>query len=255
MGDPERLLGAGGDGDALERELLGSIRDVSPPPDAKGAAWDVIAVQVAAVAAAGAGTAVAGNAAAQAAAGAKLLTAKVLIGVALIGSTFVTGGYWVSRQVAQRSVVGPPAVRRAPSDPAPAPLPPAPSPGFATAPWDSASSSAPCLPTASPAPPDRLPRVVDGPRQRNLLGVESRMLTEARAQLRNGDPRAAMSTLERLQTRFPKGVLMQERDVLTIQVLAALGDVAGANRRAKEFLEAYPQSPHAPQLRRFAGDP
>jgi outer membrane protein assembly factor BamD (BamD/ComL family) len=81
------------------------------------------------------------------------------------------------------------------------------------------------------------------------------MLTEARAQLRNADPRAAIMTLERLQTRFPKGVLMQERDVLTIQVLAALGDVAGANRRAKQFLEAYPSSPHAPQLRRFSGAP
>jgi hypothetical protein len=108
MGDPDRLLGGQSDGDELERQLLGSIRDVSPPPGAKGESWDVIAVQVAVVAAVGASTAVAGSAAA-AGAGAKLFTAKVLIGVALVGSTFAAGGYWVSRhlaegQVAQRSV-------------------------------------------------------------------------------------------------------------------------------------------------------
>jgi outer membrane protein assembly factor BamD (BamD/ComL family) len=80
------------------------------------------------------------------------------------------------------------------------------------------------------------------------------MLTDARAQLRGGDPHAAMATLERLQARFPKGVLLQEREVLTIQVLSALGDNAAASRKARAFLEAYPNSPHAPQLRRFTGD-
>jgi outer membrane protein assembly factor BamD (BamD/ComL family) len=116
---------------------------------------------------------------------------------------------------------------------------------------------APCPPAAAhvaaPAP-ERTPRTVDEPHARNLLGVESRLLTEARAQLRSGEPRAAMATLERLQTRFPKGVLLQEREVLTIQVLSALGDNASASRKAKAFLEAYPNSPHAPQLRRFTGE-
>jgi hypothetical protein len=48
---------------------------------------------------------------------------------------------------------------------------------------------------------------------------------------------------------------MQEREVLTIEVLAASGDRAAASRKAREFLKAYPDSPHAPQLRRFTGEP
>jgi outer membrane protein assembly factor BamD (BamD/ComL family) len=81
------------------------------------------------------------------------------------------------------------------------------------------------------------------------------MLTEARAELHAGDPRAALQTLERLRARSPKGVLAQEREVLTIQVLSALGDNAAAKRKAKEFLDAHPESPHTSQLRRLAADP
>jgi outer membrane protein assembly factor BamD (BamD/ComL family) len=81
------------------------------------------------------------------------------------------------------------------------------------------------------------------------------MLTEARAQLRGGDPRGALATLERLRARSPKAVLSQERDVLAIQIALSLGDGATAKRKAKEFLDAYPESPHAPQVRRLAADP
>jgi outer membrane protein assembly factor BamD (BamD/ComL family) len=81
------------------------------------------------------------------------------------------------------------------------------------------------------------------------------MLTDARAQLRGGDPRGALATLERLRARSPRGVLTQERDVLAIQIASALGDTAAAKRKAKEFVDAYPESPHAPQLRRLATDP
>jgi len=257
MGDPERLLGPGSDSDELERELLGSIRNVSPPPGAKGKAWEGIAATVAVATAVGVGTAAAGAATAHAAATgvgatAKVFTAKVLLGVALAGSTLAAGGFWVSRQVAQRTVVAPRPERHAAPEPPPAPAPAAVAPATPS-PCDTLNAEPPCQPVA-PAPPDRSPRTVDEPRARNLLGVESRMLTEARAQLRGGEPRAALATLERLHARSPKGVLLQEREVLMIQVLSALGDNAAASRKAKEFLEAYPNSPHAPQLRRFTGD-
>jgi hypothetical protein len=260
MGDPERLLGPGSDSDELERELLGSIRNVSPPPGAKKQAWDGIAATVAVATVVGVGTAVGSATTAHAAAtgaGAKLLTAKVMLGVALAGSTIAAGGYWIHRQVAQQTVVAPRPDRRAADAPLPASAP-SPAAIAAPTPCDSTESASPC-PNAVPAPTappavGRAPRSIDEPHARNLLGVESRLLTEARAQLRGGEPRAAMATLERLQTRFPNGVLLQEREVLTIQVLAALGDNAAASRKAKAFLEAYPNSPHAPQLRRFTGD-
>jgi hypothetical protein len=261
MGDPERMLGPGGNCDELERELLGSIRNVSPPPGAKKEAWEGIAATVAVATTVGIGTAVGTATTAHAAAstgvgaGAKLFTAKVVLGVALAGSTLAAGGYWINRE--HRTVVASGLDRRAPVEaPAPAPLPAA-NVAADPSPCDSPEAVPPCPAEGArvaPPAPDRAPRTFDESHARNLLGVESRMLTEARAQLRGGDPRAAMTTLERLQTKFPKGVLLQEREVLTIQVLSALGDNAAATRKAKAFLEAYPNSPHAPQLRRFTGE-
>ena len=81
------------------------------------------------------------------------------------------------------------------------------------------------------------------------------MLTDARAQLRSGDARGALATLDRLQVRSPRGILGQEREVLTIQALAAIGNNEAAKRRAKAFILAYPNSPHSTQLRHIAEDP
>jgi hypothetical protein len=283
MSDPERMLASTFVGDSLERELLGSIRNVTPPPGAKSKTWDGIAIQAAAVAALGAGgvfvhTAAASattGAVAQAAAGgtvsgttaigagvpatvaaagiaAKAISAKAVIGVVVAALTVGGGGLLASRKMAEKAVVAP-VVQQAKSE----------MPRSAPTAWDTAATIAPCDPAfpTSPCPQVAVPgpeapvRAPDGPRQRNLLPLESRMLTEARAQLRSGDPRAALATLERLQDRSPRGVLVQERDVLTIQILAALGDSAAAGRKAKAFLDAYPNSPHAPQVRRFAGEP
>ena len=46
MTDPERLLGAQGDADPLERELLASVKRVDAPAGAKDKAWLGIAAQV-----------------------------------------------------------------------------------------------------------------------------------------------------------------------------------------------------------------
>ena len=108
---------------------------------------------------------------------------------------------------------------------------------------------------AVPEPIERPSKSGEARSRSDLLSLESRMLTDARAQLRGGDPRGALATLERLRARSPKGVLSQERDVLAIQIASALGDAATAKRKAKEFLDAYPESPHAQQLRRLATDP
>jgi hypothetical protein len=249
MGDPQRLLGLTNESDELERELLGSLRDVSPRPGAKGEAWNRLVLPAAAVATIGTGSAVVhavGRTGAVAALQAtKVLTAKVVMGVALAGSTAIGGGWWLH----QRSVA-PPIVRVAGERVAIPAAPIAPVPSF------EATEPAPLAITTPPRAPDRPAKVVEDGRPRaNLLSLESRMLTDARAELHRGDPRAALATLERLRARSPKGTLTQERDVLTIQILSALGEAATANRKAKEFLDAYPESPHAPQLRRLLGNP
>jgi len=245
MGDQRRLLGPTKGGDELERELLGSLGDVSPPAGAKGETWNRLAVQVAAVATVATTStalyAVARSGAGTALQATKIFTAKVVAGVALAGSMAAGGGWLLHQQSAANRAVHP-SVERVPP---PAPLPP-PAPSF-----ESKEIVAP----VAPVPAERPSKGLEARSRSDLLSLESRMLTDARAQLRGGDPRGALTTLERLRARSPKGVLTQERDVLAIQIASALGDTAAAKRKAKEFVDAYPESPHAPQLRRLATDP
>jgi len=246
MGDQPRLLGPTNGGDELERELLGSLRDVSPPRGAKRETWNRLGLQVAAVATIGT-TSAALHAVARSGAGAafqatKVFTAKVVAGVALAGSVAVGGGWWLHHQIG-----APPSVHL-PKERIALPMPPVPAPSY------EANESVAPLPTPA-EPVERPSKSVEGRPRSDSLSLESRMLTAARAQLRSGDARGALATLERLRSRSPKGMLTQERDVLAIQIASALGDAATAKRKAKEFLDAYPESPHAPQLRRITSDP
>jgi hypothetical protein len=256
MADQPRLLGPTNGGDELERELLGSLRDVSPPPGTKRETWNRLAVQVAAVATIGTTSiavhAVGRSGAAAAIQATKMFTVKVVAGVALAGSMAASGGWWLHEQTAAKPAPRPPTERIAPPALPPPPTPPPPTPPPPT--YEIREVVAPVAPTVA-EPVERPAKNVEGRSRSDLLSLESRLLTEARAQLRGGDPRGALATLERLRSRSPKGVLSQERDVLAIQIASALGDTATAKRKAKEFLDAYPESPHTPQLRRLASDP
>ncbi len=81
---------------------------------------------------------------------------------------------------------------------------------------------------------------------------ESRRLTEARDALRRGDSAGALNTLSELQRAVPGGILGQEREALAIEALAKSGRSAEAQARARAFLQANPESPHAPRVAAFA---
>jgi len=81
------------------------------------------------------------------------------------------------------------------------------------------------------------------------LAEESALLSAARADLRNDDVTSAAATLEKLEERFPRGALLQERKVLDIDVLLARGEREAALRSARVFLQRYPDSPHNGKLR------
>ena len=51
---------------------------------------------------------------------------------------------------------------------------------------------------------------------------------------------------------FPHGRLVQEREVLAIDCLAALGEGEAARARAAAFLARFPVSPYAAHVRPFA---
>lgn len=80
--------------------------------------------------------------------------------------------------------------------------------------------------------------------------LESRRIADARTRLRAGDARGALTALDGLRREFPAGVLIQERDALTIEALLALGERARAKLLAAEFLARYPTSPHRAAVER-----
>jgi hypothetical protein len=252
MAGPERLLDRSSDAEAIERELLGSIRDASPPHGAKDEVWNAVAVQIAAVGAAGvlgAAAAKAGGAAVAGKAGGAVvwgtLLAKIGLGIAVVGSTVTAGVLWV---------------QHAHTSPVAAPSPPAlVVPAAANAPAGPVSEPAEEGPLAddraAAAPGRRVSRTSDVVVSPDPLGRESAVVKEARAKLQSGDPRGTLATLARLRGTGQNAVLVQEREVLTIQALAALGDTQTARRRAQAFVAANPTSPHTPQLRRIADAP
>jgi hypothetical protein len=236
-GDPERLLSAS-NAEPLERELLGSVRHVGPPEGAKDVAWRNIAGQIAVVAAVGAVSTSTAAAASKASAG-TLASWALSTKIALVaaGGLALGGGYLALRSEAPSPSTAPRAVV-APVTPAPA-VAPLPKPAEAApAPAEAPAEDAPNAHKPMPPGPD-------------ALKAESKLLTDARAQLRAGNLPAAQASLDRLQAQFPKGMLTQEREVLAIEVAYARGNVDAAKRRAKAFVRAYPKSPHSAKLSRF----
>jgi hypothetical protein len=259
--DPKRLLNAQSGGDAIERELLASVRRAGPPAGAKDEAWRAIAVQLAAGAAA---TAASGASVAAARAGAGSLLPGALAGK--IALTVAAGGVAIGGYLAAQHAFAPAASNAVPSRARPAlsadhGAAPAPGGGASSAPLQAVTTAAPQVqaePAAEPAPiaePERAIRRAVEPRRADLLAAESAWLAQARAQLRAGDARAAQATLEQLHARFPRGELDQEREVLAIEVLSAQGNAAAARRRARAFVATHPRSPHSATLTRFLDRP
>jgi hypothetical protein len=77
------------------------------------------------------------------------------------------------------------------------------------------------------------------------------LLRAAQERYAGGDPRGALDDVGRLSAQFPLGWLVQEREVLAMDCLAALGDRVGARARAQTFLDRFPQSPYLAHVRQF----
>jgi hypothetical protein len=78
---------------------------------------------------------------------------------------------------------------------------------------------------------------------------ESRMVTAARAALLRGDAATAYALVEQARVRYPRGLLVQERQILSIEALAGLGRSEEASSRAERFLALQPSSPYADRAR------
>lgn len=84
---------------------------------------------------------------------------------------------------------------------------------------------------------------------------ETRLLRDARGALRSGNASGALALLASSSQKYPKPVLGQEHEALTIQALHASGARAQAKTRAQSFVTRFPVSPLTAQLRTIAESP
>jgi len=144
--------------------------------------------------------------------------------------------------------------------PAAAPLTPTPLHGSGTTPVPNPAplrSSAPGLPsehssavagTPSSDAPARPANALDA----NRLKLEALELARAKNLLESGDPHGALGVLQASRARFVNGAMVEERDALAIEALAQQGQRARASAAARRFLDAFPNSPLAPRVRRWS---
>jgi hypothetical protein len=105
----------------------------------------------------------------------------------------------------------------------------------------------------SPAPPGN---IVTGELEASgirasRLREEAQVLKRARDSLRRGDLAGAFAALEVARSQFQDGALGEEREALTIELLAKSGQRDAARARADAFLSAFPRSPYAARVRDF----
>jgi len=81
---------------------------------------------------------------------------------------------------------------------------------------------------------------------------EAGFLRRTRAALA-GDPARALRMTEEHAARFPRGVLVQERDVIAIDALVRLGRRDEARAKAMSFRARYPSSAHASRIAAIVG--
>jgi hypothetical protein len=250
MGDPPRLRSASG---SLEALLLRSSRALEPPPSAEEEVWGKLQVMTAAGAAATAATAA--GLAGPTAAGSKIVAktlwlsalkwgAVLAIAVPAVG---VTAHYGLRRRAPAIAVTPAPIVSLRTS------LADGPSQAPASEATESAAPQALVAPAVSADTP--LPQRVHGaPGRRetsSALKKEGLSLGAARAKFAQGDARGALEDVSRLGAEFPHGRLVQEREVLAVDCLAALGDLEAERSRAHAFLARFPASPYVAHVRQL----
>ncbi len=137
----------------------------------------------------------------------------------------------------------PPAVAPGTPDPAPTPAPP---PSLASPARTGAPSARPAIPGAQAGalvvPSGGSPSGGGAPSPGDTE-AEIDLLRRAQQALPHR-PAEALAAAEEHGRRFPGGALSQEREVITISALVALGRRDEAQRRATRFGESYPRSAH-----------
>jgi hypothetical protein len=186
---------------------------------------------------AGASTAaksVAGSAASTASSAASALSGKVVVGLA-IASYLAGAGTMALVRPSLPGANQDPTAEAGAGIPAPSAVVPSPVDSALQDPQADASTIA--VPT--PAPSGTATRVVSGDA---ALAEERALIDRARSALARGDSRASLEACDLHATKFPRGRLAEERELLAVQALVRSHDISAARTRAVRFRANYPNS-------------
>ncbi len=280
MSDPIRWLDEGADAFPHERELLGAGRSMDPPPDAAEKIWAALGPHIGPGGNNGgsssnntagngsSGTGSSGTSIASAVGGVKgaaFAIASITAVAGAIAAFVMASPANPSTKIApvhpEADAVTPVLIDDEPakdaivdpfvSEPIVSP------PTLSAIPTDAprTRTKAPRVSTAKPTVLAPIETIEETDRIRqeraSRLREESRILAEARSELRSGHAASALEKLDTAGGRFPDGILSQEREVLAIEALARSGQRTAASARAAAFVQAYPTSPHAAKVRGF----
>lgn len=214
MKDPTRLLEASPS--ELERHLLRAGAEEQPPSAAMQRLADTLGVN----------TGVLSELAEPAAAGKLNLLASsrpvplLPIGVVALGLA-IGGVVWVANR-------------------------PAPTPGTTPTPVTTQAPEAPASQTATAQP--QVTAAEPTPDAQSLAEEIAR-IDAVRRLLAANQAKVAVRALRDYQHDFPRGVLQQEADVLSIEARQRAGDRRGARQLGSRFLDEHPDSPHSARVR------
>jgi hypothetical protein len=248
-----------------ERGLLVEGANIAPPRGAEDRVWLALVGAIGVGAAGAAAEATTGtvtattttttSTAAKVEAGltpVKIVGLAAVLAAAVAVATYLAGAWGDGHKPTSVAPVAP-AETSAVVPPQPPPLPPA-----AETPAVDEAAPTGAAERARPAPGVRHPVRSATPAAANPLRQEITLIKEARQALREGHAAHALRVLEECRRLHPDGVLVQERERLTVEALIAAGRAAEASARAAAFLRRYPDSPHAGEVRELgrkaAGD-
>jgi hypothetical protein len=162
----------------------------------------------------------------------------VKVSAVTLGLGLAAGGLVVGLQGEKTPVEAPPGPQQVVLAPPPA-QEPAPTPAVTPA------------PAAVVSPQTVEPAAAATKRASDRLAEEVTLLSSAASALRAGRAADALKTLNEHQSKFPKGLLSEERRAARAQALCALGRHREAER---EIARLAPSSPQAARARQLCGD-
>jgi TolA-binding protein len=218
----------------VERSLLKRLNEQAPPAGSVDQGWAALAAEIPALHGGGLAGSSPVHAAHAAGGTGVVLAAKIVAGVAIAGGVLWGGSALLKPESASPS---PHHELVIPAETPPAPR--APEAVTETSPEQAVAKPEPPMAPAHPAS------------SATTLVEEGRLLAKAHELVQSGQSQDALEVLRLSQARYPRSVLYQEREVLTIEALAATGAASSAKQRAERFLKRYPNSPHAGRLQRF----